>query len=64
VKNLVKKSITTYGDRIFAFKPDCGFAGLKGFFKSSEEAYKVSIEKLKLIVQAVKESKTYESSNL
>jgi 5-methyltetrahydropteroyltriglutamate--homocysteine methyltransferase len=64
VKNLVKKSITTYGDRIFAFKPDCGFAGLKGFFKSNEEAYKVSIEKLKLIVQAVKESKTYESSNL
>ncbi|MEM2509987.1 MAG: hypothetical protein QXY40_03950 [Candidatus Methanomethylicia archaeon] len=57
VKSLIDKSIATYGDRVFAFKPDCGFAGLKGFFKSNEEAYRVSIEKLKLIVQALNESR-------
>lgn len=56
VKNLVEKSMDIYGDRVFAFKPDCGFAGLRGFFKDNEEAYRVSIEKLKLIVQALRNS--------
>lgn len=54
VKSLISKSLDLYGSHVFMFKPDCGFAALKGLFKTSEDAYNVSISKLKAIVEGVK----------
>jgi 5-methyltetrahydropteroyltriglutamate--homocysteine methyltransferase len=54
VKSLISKSLNLYGSHVFMFKPDCGFAALKGLFKRSEDAYNVSIGKLKAIVEGVK----------
>ena len=54
VKSLISKSLSLYGSHVFMFKPDCGFAALKGLFKTSEDAYNVSISKLKAIVEGVK----------
>lgn len=53
VKSLITKSLNLYGSQVFAFKPDCGFTSLKGLFKTPEEAYSVSISKLKAIVEAL-----------
>lgn len=53
VKSLITRSLNLYGSRVFAFKPDCGFTSLKGLFKTPEEAYSVSLSKLKTIVEAL-----------
>ncbi|MEM1546204.1 MAG: hypothetical protein QXP91_07070 [Candidatus Methanomethylicia archaeon] len=57
VKSLISKSISLYGNHVFMFKPDCGFISLKGLFKTSEDAYNVSLSKLKIIVESIKQLK-------
>ena len=53
VSSILVKALNIYGDRVYMVKPDCGFRGFIGFLPE-EEAYKVSLRKLKAIVEAVK----------
>lgn len=53
VLNILSKAISLYGDKLYMAKPDCGFRGLRGILPE-DEAYKVSIMKLKTIIEAVK----------
>jgi len=50
IKCSIKKGLDIFGDKII-IKPDCGFGGLIGL----HSAYEISIQKLKNMVQAVKE---------
>ncbi len=54
VKSLLEKVMQIAGGRIDLVSADCGFAGLRGALPSEEECYRVAIEKLKRIVEAVK----------
>ncbi len=54
VKSLLKKVMQIAGDRIDLVSADCGFAGLRGALPSEEECYRVAIEKLRRVVEAVK----------
>jgi len=55
VVRLILKAIERYGyERIFVVKPDCGFRGLRGL-TTEEEAYKASIEKLRVLKRAASE---------
>jgi 5-methyltetrahydropteroyltriglutamate--homocysteine methyltransferase len=54
IAKLINVGIERFGDRLIMVKPDCGFRGLIGYFKNPEDAYRVSIEKLKRIVNVVK----------
>jgi len=52
VRRLILKGVEQYGIEHIAFvKPDCGFRGLKGKL-DEEEAYKVSLEKLRILRRA------------
>jgi 5-methyltetrahydropteroyltriglutamate--homocysteine methyltransferase len=53
VLSILSKALNIYGDRVYMAKPDCGFRGLSGILPG-DEPYKVSIMKLKTIVEAVK----------
>ncbi|RLI25040.1 hypothetical protein DRO57_05105 [Candidatus Bathyarchaeota archaeon] len=53
VSSILAKALSVYGDRVYMVKPDCGFGGFAGFLPE-EEAYKISLRKLKVIVEAVK----------
>jgi 5-methyltetrahydropteroyltriglutamate--homocysteine methyltransferase len=54
IAKLINVGVERFGDRLIMVKPDCGFRGLIGYFKNPEDAYKVSIEKLKQIVNVAK----------
>ncbi len=54
VRSLLEKVLQIAGDRIDLVSADCGFAGLRGTLPSEEECYRVAIEKLKRIVEAVR----------
>lgn len=58
VLNVLNKAVNLYGDCVYMAKPDCGFRGLKGVLPEYE-AYKISIMKLKTIVDAVKKLNYY-----
>ncbi|MBS7610823.1 hypothetical protein KEJ27_01215 [Candidatus Bathyarchaeota archaeon] len=53
VLSILSKAVNLYGDKVYMAKPDCGFRGLRGILPE-DEAYKVSIMKLKTIVESVK----------
>lgn len=53
VSLILAKALSLYGDRVYMVKPDCGFRGFMGLLPE-EEAYKVSLKKLKALVEAVK----------
>ncbi len=53
VLSTLSKAVNLYGDKVYMAKPDCGFRGLRGILPE-DEAYKVSIMKLKTIVETVK----------
>ena len=52
VLELVRAGLERFGNRLEFLKPDCGFRGLSGFFRDPEEAYSVSLEKLRVVVAA------------
>lgn len=54
VRSYVRRGLELYGDRMLFVKPDCGFAALRGL-APPEEAYRVALEKLRKIVQVVRE---------
>jgi len=54
ISKLITSGIERFGNRLIMVKPDCGFRGLLGYFKNPEDAYRVSIEKLKRIVNVAK----------
>jgi len=53
IKEAIKMGINSFGDRLLFVKPDCGFRGLKVSNKE-EEMYRVSLDKLRNLVNAVK----------
>ena len=56
VINFIEKAFEKIGSENIEFiKPDCGFKGLKTACGSSEEAYKIALEKLK-VLKKVKDS--------
>ena len=54
VKSFILKAREKFGEALFIAKPDCGFRGLRGAFKTAEEAYAASLDKLKVLVEATK----------
>jgi len=54
ILTLLRKVYEKAGGRIDLISADCGFGGLRGALGNEEQEYKVSIEKLKNIVEAVK----------
>jgi len=54
IAKLITIGVERFGNRLIMVKPDCGFRGLLGYFKNPEDAYRVSIEKLKRIVNVAK----------
>jgi 5-methyltetrahydropteroyltriglutamate--homocysteine methyltransferase len=54
ILTLLRKVYEKAGGRIDLVSADCGFGGLRGALGNEEQEYRVSIEKLKNIVEAVK----------
>jgi len=54
IKKLIRTGVDTFKDRLLLVKPDCGFRGLKTPGRE-EEMYKISLDKLRNIVSALRE---------
>jgi len=55
VKEMIITSWNLYRDRLLIVKPDCGFKGLKGSLGDETKEYDLSLMKLKVLIEAVKQ---------
>jgi len=53
--------VERFGNRVNIVTPDCGFAALRATTRSLEDAYRLSLEKLKVIVNVARSFKTKSS---
>jgi 5-methyltetrahydropteroyltriglutamate--homocysteine methyltransferase len=51
---ILTKIYSKTGGRVDLVSGDCGFGGLKGSLGNEEKEYKISIEKLRIVIEAVK----------
>ncbi len=54
-KEFLEAILKKFGDRVNIISADCGFGALRGTTSSLEEAYRIGLEKLKIVVQTVQE---------
>jgi len=55
--SILNKVYSATGGRVDLVSADCGFAGLRGALKTSEEDYQLALAKLRVVVEAVKRLK-------
>jgi 5-methyltetrahydropteroyltriglutamate--homocysteine methyltransferase len=54
IVKMINVGVERFGDRLIMVKPDCGFRAFIGYFNNPEDAYRVSFEKLKRMINAAK----------